>query len=145
MSALASDIENERRPYPSQTSLSYRPTSNSYGYSSTTNNLSWMPQQQQQQQQQQYQQYQEKQQRYPQPFSKIFSFHLINKNLNLDGSSPQQMWNGNNQQQYVSQNPTRLDFSNQIQPPQQQRLPSRQSSQYSSNSTMPTNNCKIFK
>jgi hypothetical protein len=55
------------------------------------------------------------------------------------------MWNGNQQQQqqYVSQIPTRLDFSNQIQ--QQQRLPSRQSSQYSSNNTVPTNNCKIKK
>jgi hypothetical protein len=73
MSALASDIENERRPYPSQTSLSYRPTSNSYGFSSSTNNNpSWMPQQQQ------YQNYHEKQQRYPHPFSKKFLF-LINK------------------------------------------------------------------
>jgi hypothetical protein len=54
------------------------------------------------------------------------------------------MWNGN--QHYVSQNPTRLDFSNQIpQQQQQQRLPPRQSTQYSQaiNNTVPTNNCKI--
>ncbi len=57
MSALASDIEDERRPLTSQTSLSYRPISNPY----TTNNSSWMIQQQQQQQQQQ---------RYPHTFSK---------------------------------------------------------------------------
>jgi hypothetical protein len=69
MSALAPDIEDERRPLPSSpTSLSYRPTSNSYGFSSsqytpTTHNPSWMPQQ--------YDQYHEKQQRYSQPFSKI--------------------------------------------------------------------------
>ncbi len=61
MSALASDIEDEQRPLPSQTSLSYRPTLNSYGYSSNTNNSSWMPQQ--------YHQYHEKQQRYPPSFS----------------------------------------------------------------------------
>jgi hypothetical protein len=50
------------------------------------------------------------------------------------------MWNGN--QQYPSQIPTRLDFSNQI---QQQRLPSRQSSsQYSQpiNNTVTTNTRK---
>ncbi|CAF2213304.1 unnamed protein product [Rotaria magnacalcarata] len=154
MSALASDIEDERRPLSSQTSVSYRPTSNSYGFPSnqfisTTNNLSqgqmnssWMmqqhPQQQQQQQQQQYHHYQEppttpqKQQRYPLPFN---------------GSSPRQIWSGNQQQQqqslqYGSQ------ISNQI---QQQRLPHRQPSPspqfsqainntYSSNSTLMTNN-----
>ncbi|CAF3016204.1 unnamed protein product [Rotaria sp. Silwood2] len=157
MSALASDIEDERRPLSSQTSLSYRPTSNSYGFSSnqfisTTNNpsigqinSSWMMQQQQQQpQQQQYHHYQEqpttpqRQQRYPLPFN---------------GSSPRQIWNGNQQQQqYGSQISNRLDFSNQIQQQQQQqqqRLPHRQpspSSQYSqainntysSNSTVTT-------
>jgi hypothetical protein len=82
MSALASDIEDERRPLPSQTSVSYRPTSNSYGFSSSqyippTNNSSigqinpsWTIQQQQ------YHQYHEqpttpqKQPRYPLPFSK---------------------------------------------------------------------------
>ncbi|CAF1006502.1 unnamed protein product [Rotaria sp. Silwood1] len=154
MSALASDIEDERRPLSSQTSLSYRPTSNSYGFSSnqfisTTNNptigqinSSWMMQQQQQQhqppQQQQYHHYSEqpttpqRQQRYPLPFN---------------GSSPRQIWNGN-QQPYGSQISNRLDFSNQI---QQQRLPHTQpspSSQYSqainntysSNSTVTTNN-----
>ncbi len=75
MSALASDIEDERRPYPSQTSLSYRPTSefSSSQYTSTTNNPSWMPPPPpQQQQQQQYHHYHEKQQRYPHSFSKIF-------------------------------------------------------------------------
>ena len=46
----------------------------------------------------------------------------------LDGSSPRQMWNGNQQPQYASQMPTRLDFNNQI----QQRLPPRQSSPSSS-------------
>ena len=139
MSALASDIEDERRPLPSsQTSLPYRPTSNSYGFSSsqytpTTNNPSWMSQQ--------YDQYHEKQQRYPQPFSKIFIYsEKQNQNWILDGSSPRQMWNGH--QQYVSQNPTRLDFSNQTQ--QQQRLPPRPSTQYSQaiNNPVPTNNCK---
>ena len=60
MSALASDIEDERRPLSSQTSLPYRPTSNSYEFLSsqyiptTTNsslgqiNSPWMIQQQQQ-------------------------------------------------------------------------------------------------
>ena len=48
MSALASDIEDERRPLPSHPGF----------YSSTT---SWMPQQ-----------YQEKEQRYSQPFSNYF-------------------------------------------------------------------------
>jgi hypothetical protein len=82
MSALASDIEDERRPLPSQTSVSYRPTSNSYGFSSSqyTNNPStgqinpsWTMQPQQQQQ---YHHYHEqpttpqKQPRYPLPFSK---------------------------------------------------------------------------
>jgi hypothetical protein len=38
------------------------------------------------------------------------------------------MWNGNQQPQYASQIPTRLDFTNQI----QQRLPPRQSSPSSS-------------
>lgn len=64
MSALASDIEDERRPLPSQTSLSYRPTLSSYGYPSTTDNSSWMPTQY-------YQPFHEKQTRYPQPFSKF--------------------------------------------------------------------------
>ncbi|CAF3915495.1 unnamed protein product [Rotaria sordida] len=154
MSALASDIEDERRPpLSSQTSLSYRPTSNSYGLSSNqfistttaTNNPSmgqtnpsWMMQQQQQQQYPHYQEPSQRQQRYPLPFN---------------GSSPRQNWNGNQQQQqqqqYVPQISNRLDFSNQIQ--QQQRLPHRQlspSSQYSqainntysSNSTVTTNN-----
>jgi hypothetical protein len=53
------------------------------------------------------------------------------------------MWNGN--QQYPSQIPTRLDFSNHI---QQQRLPPRPpSSQYPQtiNNTVTTNNCKINK
>lgn len=63
MSALASDIEDERRPLPSQTSLSYRPTLSSYGYPSTTENSSWISSQQ-------YHPYQEKQTRYPQTFSK---------------------------------------------------------------------------
>jgi hypothetical protein len=70
MSALASDIEDERRPLPS--TISYRPTTNSYNYSSqytpSTNpsmgqiNPAWlMQQQQQQQQQQQYQHYHDQQ------------------------------------------------------------------------------------
>jgi hypothetical protein len=71
--------------------------------------------------------------------------HLISRLksiLNLDGSSPRQMWNGNQQQQqqqYVSPIPTRLDYSNQT-----QRLPPRQSSQYTQpmNTTVSTNNCK---
>jgi len=67
MSALASDIENEQRP-----SLS-----NSYGFSSSQNS-SWIPQQQQQQ-------------RYPHSFSKI------------DESSSRQMWNANQQQQQQQQ------------------------------------------
>jgi hypothetical protein len=89
MSALASDIEDERRPLPSQTSLSHRPVSNPYGfsssqYTSTTTNPSWMMQQQQQQQPQ-YHHYHEQsttpqkqqQPRYPLPFSKYFiSFQL---------------------------------------------------------------------
>jgi hypothetical protein len=64
MSALASDIEDERRPLP--TTLSYRPTTNSYNYSSqytpTTNpsvgqvNPAWLIQQQQ------YQNYHDQQQ-----------------------------------------------------------------------------------
>jgi hypothetical protein len=68
------------------------------------------------------------------------------------------MWNGNQQQQqqqYVSHVPVRLDFTNQIQQQQQQRPPLRQSSPssqysqpitntYSSNSTVTTNNCKII-
>jgi hypothetical protein len=88
MSALASDIEDERRPLPSQTSLSHRPVSNPYGfsssqYTSTTTNPSWMMQQQQQPPQ--YHHYHEQsttpqkqqQQRYPLPFSKYFiSFQL---------------------------------------------------------------------
>jgi len=76
---------------------------------------------------------------------------ILKKLLIVDGSSPRQMWNGN-QQQYPPQIPTRLDYSNQIQQ-QQQRLPPRQSSPspkysqainntYSSNSTVNTNNCK---
>jgi hypothetical protein len=97
MSALASDIEDERRPLPS--TISYRPTTNSYNYSSqytpTTNssvgpiNPAWLMQQQQQQQQYQHyhdsqqsnihtngttpqkqQQHQQQQQRYPVSFSK---------------------------------------------------------------------------
>jgi hypothetical protein len=158
MSALAPDIEDERRPLPS-----YRPTTNSYNYSSqypstvTTNssigqlNPTWSTQQPQQQ----YQHYHDQQtathsngtvpqkqqlqpqQRYP---------------ISFNGSSPRQMWNGNQQQpQYASKISTRLDFTNPI----QQRLPSRQSSSqypqsinnnnntnnntYSSNSTV-TNN-----
>ena len=63
MSALASDIENERQPLPSQTSLSYRPTLSSYGYPSTTDKSSWMTSQQ-------YQPFHDKQTRYPQTFSK---------------------------------------------------------------------------
>ncbi|UJR13836.1 hypothetical protein I4U23_000847 [Adineta vaga] len=165
MSALASDIEDERRPLSSQTSVSYRPISNnSYGfpssqYMSSANNPSigqinpsWMMQQQQQQQHQQhpYHHYHEqpttppKQQKYPVAFN---------------GLSPRQLWNNTQQppqqhQQYPTQIPTRLDFSNQIQLPsqqQQQRLPPRQSSPspqypqainhtYSSNSTVTTNN-----
>jgi hypothetical protein len=82
MSALASDIEDERRPLPSQTSLSHRPTSNSYGfsssqYTSTTNNPSWMMQQPQQpyhhyHEQSTTPQKQHQQQRYPLPFSNYF-------------------------------------------------------------------------
>ena len=88
MSALASDIEDERRPSPS--AISYRPTANAYNHStpyppSTTTNASmghinpaWLTQQQ-------YQQYhdqqnalhsngttplkQQQQQRYAMPFS----------------------------------------------------------------------------
>ena len=72
MSALAPDIEDERRPLPS--AISYRPTTNSYNYatqyppSTTTTNSSmghinpaWLTQQQQQQQQQQYQHYHDQQ------------------------------------------------------------------------------------
>ncbi|CAF1059106.1 unnamed protein product [Adineta ricciae] len=153
MSALASDIEDERRPSSSQTSASHRPTStNSYGFPSSqhissTNNPSWMMQQQQQQQQQYHQFHEQpttpqKQPRYP---------------ITFNGSSPRQMWNNTQQpppqqqqqQHYPTQIPTRLDFPNQIQ--QQQRLPPRQSSPspqypqtmnhtYSSNSTVITNN-----
>lgn len=87
MSALASDIEDERRPLSSQTSASYRPTSNSYGFpsnqfiSSTSNpslgqiNPSWMMQQQQQQYHHHYQEpptTPQRQQRYQIPFSKYF-------------------------------------------------------------------------
>ncbi len=95
MSALASDIEDERRPLPS--TLPYRPTTNSHNYpsqypSTTTNpsmtqiNPPWLTQQQQQQQYQHYhdqqgpihsngttpqkQPQQQQQQRYPLPFSK---------------------------------------------------------------------------
>ncbi|UJR33366.1 hypothetical protein I4U23_020814 [Adineta vaga] len=150
MSALASDIEDERRPLPS--SLSYRPTTNSHTYPTqyptTTNssvgqiNPNWLLQQQHyqhyhdhQQSQpaihsngttpQKQQQQQQQQQRYQIPFN---------------GTSPRQMWNGNQQQsQYASQIPTRLDFSNQI----QQRLPPRQSSpssQYSQSINNTNNN-----
>jgi hypothetical protein len=96
LSALAPDIEDERRPLPTQNNLLYRPTTNSYDfpsqYTSTSNNQpigqinpSWMMQPQQQpppppQQQQHYHQYHEqqpttpqKQQRYPLPFSKYLS------------------------------------------------------------------------
>jgi hypothetical protein len=98
MSALASDIEDERRPLP--TTLSYRPTTNSYNYSSqytpTTNpsvgqiNPAWLMQQQQYQQHyhdqqqtnihsngttpQKPQQQQQQQQRYPISFSKKTEF-----------------------------------------------------------------------
>ncbi|CAF1108825.1 unnamed protein product [Rotaria sordida] len=158
MSALASDIEDERRPLPS--TIVHRPITNSYNYSSqytpTTNpsigqiNTNWLLQQQQPQQYQQYhdqqaiihsngttpQKQQQQQQRYP---------------ISFNGSSPRQVWNGN-QQQYAPQISTRLDFTNQI----QQRLPPTQSSSqysqsinnnnnnnnntYSSNSTVTTNN-----
>ncbi|CAF0786591.1 unnamed protein product [Rotaria sp. Silwood1] len=160
MSALASDIEDERRPLPS--TIVHRPITNSYNYSSqytpTTNpsigqiNTNWLLQQPQQYQQyhdQQQQQQQQaiihsngttpqKQQRYP---------------ISFNGSSPRPMWNGN-QQQYAPQISTRLDFTNQM----QQRLPPTQSSSqysqpinnnnnntnnnnnYSSNSTVTTNN-----
>lgn len=70
----------------------------------------------------------------------------------LDGSSSRQMWNGNQQQpQYPSQLPTRLDYPNQIQarlPPRQaspstshysQSIPSNNSNTYSSNSTISNN------
>jgi len=96
MSALAPDIEDERRPLPS--TISYRPTINPFNYSSqytptTTNpsigqiNPAWLTQQQQQ-----YQHYhdpqttmhsngttpqkqqQQQQQRYPISFSKFISF-----------------------------------------------------------------------
>ena len=53
MSALASDIEDERRPLSTQTSLSSRPISNTFGFDS-----SWMTQQ-----------------KYSQPYSRpVFSF-----------------------------------------------------------------------
>ncbi|CAF1674789.1 unnamed protein product, partial [Adineta ricciae] len=155
MSALAPDIEDERRPLPS--TLTFRSTNNnSYNYPiqypPTTNssvgqiNPNWLLQQQQYQQyhdqqqsqptihsngtmpqkQPQQQQQQQQQQRYP---------------ISFNGSSPRQMWNGNQQQsQYPSQLPIRLDFSNQ----NQQRLPPRQpspSTQYSQpmNNTNNTN------
>ncbi len=78
MSALASDIEDERRPLPSQTSLSYRPTLNSYGYSSTTNNPSWMSQQYHQYHEKQQQPQPQPQQRYPPSFSNK-SFNRMNR------------------------------------------------------------------
>ena len=60
----------------------------------------------------------------------------------LDGSSSRQMWNGNQEQQYVAPSPTRLDYSNQT-----QRFPPRQSPQYTQaiNPSVPTNNCKTLK
>lgn len=63
---------------------------------------------------------------------KSIDFHSI-----LDGSTPQQMWNGNQQPPYHSSMSTRLDYPNQI--PQ---YPPRPSSQYTDaiNSTVPTNN-----
>jgi hypothetical protein len=96
MSALAPDIEDERRPLPS--TISYRPTTNLYNnyssqYTPTTTNPSigqinptWLIQQQQQQQYQHYhdqqttmhsngttpqKQQQQQQQRYPISFSKF--------------------------------------------------------------------------
>lgn len=151
MSALASDIEDERRPIPSQTSVSHRPVSNtSYGFPSSQYvnnsssvgqvNPSWTMQQQQQQQQYHYHEQPttpQKQPRYPLLFSKHrHSSHTDRSEhhtaCHLDGSSPRQSWNGTQQQQqppppqqYPSQIATRLDFSNQMQQP---RLPPRQSS-----------------
>jgi hypothetical protein len=102
MSALAPDIEDERRPLPS--TISYRPTTNSYNYSSqytsTTNpsigqiHQAWLTQQQQYQHyhdqqttihsngttpQKPQQQQQQQQQRYPISFSKqkMNLFYLI--------------------------------------------------------------------
>ena len=138
MSALASDIEDEQKPMPTNFSF-YRPTMNSFNYPqqySTTNppigqiNPNWLTQQQQ------YHQYhdshsngttkqQQQQQRYPNLFN---------------GSSPRQMWNGNQPTQYASQQSARLDYPNQI----QQRLPIRQahspSSQYSQTLNHPNTN-----
>lgn len=66
---------------------------------------------------------------------KSIDFHSI-----LDGSTPQQMWNGNQQPPYHSSMSTRLDYPNQI--PQ---YPPRPSSQYTDaiNSTVPTNNRRM--
>ena len=171
MSALASDIEDERRPLPSiSSSHSYRPASNAFAYSlqynPTTNSQpmgqvssSWMMPQQQQQQQQQYHPYHEqpqqpttpqKQSRYQPPFSKPSPSSICTcahtrtlLSIVSDGSSsPRQMWNGNQSQQYPPQIPTRLDFSNQQQQQQQQQRQSSPSTQYPQimNQTYPANN-----
>ena len=168
MSALASDIEDERRP----ALPSHRPTINSYNYSSqhtpTTNssteqiNTSWLMQQQYSNYHDQQQAIihsngvtSQKQQRYPTSYSKSFisKFLHLHPILPLDGSSPKSIiWNGNQQQS------NRLEFANQL----PQRLPPTQSlssassssslhysqsiinnNTYPSNSTVTTNHGKI--
>ncbi len=113
MSALASDIEDERRPLPS--TISYRPTTNSYNYSSqyppstttttTTNssmgyvNPAWLTQQQQQQQPQQQQQQQQQYQHY----------HDQQTTLHSNGTTPQKQ---QPQQRYPMPFSNPIKFSN---------------------------------